>query len=107
MKQVEDKRKQEKEMVYQMILLYCKKKHRQSLCDECQNLYDYACKRIDKCPFMETKSFCSSCRVHCYQKEKRTQIREVMRFSGPRMLWHHPLMAIHHMITTWKEKRKI
>ena len=46
----------------------------------------YAHQRIDCCPFMESKTFCSNCSVHCYQKEQREQIRRVMRFSGPRML---------------------
>ena len=58
---------------------------------------------------METKTFCSSCKVHCYRKEQRDKIKEVMRFSGPYMLLYHPLMALRHMINTSKqhwEKRK-
>lgn len=35
---------------------------------------------IEKRPFMETKTFCSQCKVHCYKKDKREQIRKVMRF---------------------------
>ena len=49
---------------------------------------------IEKRPFMETKTFCSQCKVHCYKKDKREQIRKVMRFSGPRMLVYHPIMAV-------------
>ena len=52
---------------------------------------------IEKRPFMETKTFCSQCKVHCYKKDKREQIRKVMRFSGPRMLVYHPIMAIRHL----------
>ena len=29
---------------------------------------------------METKTFCSNCRVHCYRSEMREEIRKVMRF---------------------------
>ena len=34
---------------------------------------------------METKTFCSACKVHCYKPEMREQIRTVMRWSGPLM----------------------
>ncbi|MGN1276227.1 MAG: nitrous oxide-stimulated promoter family protein [Floccifex sp.] len=98
-------REKEKEIVTCMISLYCKKKHKQDLCLQCQELQKYACKRIDCCPFMETKTFCSSCSVHCYQKEKREQIKEVMRFAGPRMLFVHPILAIEHVLDSRKEKK--
>ena len=62
--------------------------------------------RIHKCPFMETKTFCSACKVHCYKPEMREKIRAVMRFSGPRMLLYHPILAIWHLICSMREKRK-
>ena len=87
-----DKREKEMRTVYEMIHLYCRKNHKdKELCSE------YAKMRIEKCPFMETKTFCSQCKVHCYKKDKREQIRKVMRFSGPRMLVYHPIMAIRHL----------
>lgn len=103
------KREKEKAMVSQMIALYCKKKHRTKggLCGECAALDAYARERSDKCPFMETKTFCSNCRVHCYKKDMREQIRQVMRFSGPRMIFHHPVAAISHVVETKKEKRRL
>ena len=42
--------------------------------------------------------------VHCYQPQMRGQIRQGMRYSGPRMLFHHPVMAIRHLIESHKEK---
>ena len=54
----------------------------------------------------EGKSFCSNCRVHCYKPDMR-QIRTVMRFSGPRMVFYHPVMAIRHLIESWKEKHRL
>jgi hypothetical protein len=99
------KREKEKQVIQEMISLYCRKQHHgQSLCKECQTLCRYAHQRIDCCPFMESKTFCSNCSVHCYQKEQREQIRRVMRFSGPRMLLHRPLMVIQHMWLSRKEK---
>ena len=55
---------------------------------------------------MQTKTFCSNCRVHCYKPDMREKIRQVMRFSGPRMLFYHPIRAIRHVIETKKEKRR-
>ncbi len=106
-KDLQSKREQEKRMVSEMILLYCRKNHHtRRLCSDCQNLLDYAVERSNKCPFMGTKTFCSACKVHCYQPKMREKIRQVMRFSGPRMLFHHPIMAIRHFIEARKEKRK-
>lgn len=105
---VEKKRQQEKETVSFMIRLYCRKKHGcKTLCPECAALDEYARMRSDKCPFMETKTFCANCKVHCYRPEMREKIREVMRFSGPRMLFYHPVMAIRHLTETRKEKRQL
>lgn len=93
-----DKREKEMRTVYEMIHLCCRKNHKdKELCSECLALYEYAKMRIEKCHFMETKTFCSQCKVHCYKKDKREQIRKVMRFSGPRMLVYHPIMAIRHL----------
>ena len=106
---IQTKREREKQTVSQMIALYCKKQHhtKQGLCPECAALERYARQRSDRCPFMETKTFCSNCRVHCYKPEMRQKIREVMRFSGPRMLLYHPVMAIRHVIESKKEKRRM
>ena len=105
---VKTKREREKETVSLMIRLYCRKKHGgKVLCPECTALDAYARQRSDKCPFMEAKTFCSNCKVHCYKKDMREKIREVMRFSGPRMIFHHPVMAIRHVIETKKEKRRM
>lgn len=102
------KRQREKDTVDFMIALYCRKKHRSGeLCPECRALRDYAWSRSDKCPFMETKTFCSNCSVHCYGPKMREKIREVMRFSGPRMLLYHPWMALRHVIETKKERKRL
>lgn len=109
MSNVETKRQREKQTVALMIRIYCRKNHgvRNGLCPQCQQLHDYAALRSDKCPFMETKTFCSNCRVHCYKPEMREKIREVMRFSGPRMIFYHPVMAIRHVIESKKEAKRL
>lgn len=107
---IEKKREREKKTVSEMIALYCRKNHgtkKGELCRECGDLRDYAVMRSDKCPFMENKTFCSNCKVHCYKPEMREKIRRVMRYSGPRMIFHHPIMAFRHVIECKKEKRRL
>ena len=48
-------------------------------------------------PFSNGQATCGHCRIHCYRAEARAAIQEIMRYSGPRMLWRHPLLAIRHM----------
>ncbi len=82
-----------------MIRIYCRGRHGgRSVCISCSELSDYARERLRKCPFGEAKTVCSRCAVHCYRPEMRARIRTVMRYSGPRMLYSHPLMTIRHMI---------
>ena len=88
----------------EMIDIYQRKHPQES--KMCEDLYKYACLRIDKCPFMETKTFCSGCKVHCYQKEYRSQVKKVMRFSGKYMLFYHPLLTIKHGWLSLKERRR-
>ena len=104
---IEDKREREKLIVCEMIALYCRKKHGgKALCADCRELSEYACSRSDKCPFMENKTFCSNCRIHCYKPEMRKKIRAVMRFSGPRMVFHHPITAMRHVVEVKREKKQ-
>ncbi len=104
---IDSKRIKEKKTISKMIAIYCKGKHKtKDLCDDCKELETYAHRRIDLCPFMETKTFCSNCKVHCYQKDMQEKIKAVMRYSGPRMLIHDPVMAISHLIESNKERKR-
>ncbi len=90
----------EKKTVRHMIELWCRKKHGGSpLCAECSMLLDYSIARLEHCRFGEEKTKCHKCAVHCYMPEMREKIREVMRFSGPRMILYHPLEALRYMIS--------
>ena len=104
----EIKRLREKKLVGEMIVLYCRNNHGgKELCTECSELKSYAEARSDNCPFMENKTFCSNCRVHCYKPEMREKIRRVMRFSGSRMIFQHPIMAVNHVISNRREKNRL
>ena len=94
-----DRLKHEKKVVSTMVRLYCRGQgHHEPVCADCRDLLAYAILRIDDCPFGDDKHFCSQCQVHCYEPHMRERIRAVMRHSGPRMLWHHPLTAIRHLL---------
>ncbi len=95
----------EKAIVSLMIDIYLRS--HPSKRDDLIKLKTYAFKRIEKCPFAATKTFCSNCHVHCYEAKMRSLIRQVMRYSGPRMIFYHPLIAVSHFISSIKERRKI
>ncbi|WP_318393323.1 nitrous oxide-stimulated promoter family protein [Enterobacter sp.] len=61
-------------------------------------LYAYAEKRLEKCVFGEEKPACKQCPVHCYQPAKREEMKAIMRWAGPRMLWRHPILTVRHLI---------
>lgn len=83
-----------------MVDMYCREKHGQmnETCVDCTALKEYAHLRREKCPYQEQKTICAKCPTHCYKKSMRDKIREVMVYAGPRMLIHHPLLTIHHMV---------
>ena len=101
-----NKKEKEQQIVELMINLYCRKKHKnKNLCRECQDLLDYANLKISKCPFTDTKTFCSNCSVHCYQENYRIKIRRIMKYCGPLMIFFHPIIAIKHLLSTIKERK--
>lgn len=89
----------EERTVEAMIRLFCRERHAGgALCPECSELLAYARERLRRCPFQEGKTACGRCPVHCYRPALRERVRVVMRYAGPRMLWHHPLLALHHLL---------
>ena len=90
----------EKKTIETMITMHCHDQHRTrgSLCQDCQDLLEYATERLDKCPYQEQKPTCAKCPVHCYKLEMREKVRAVMKYSGPRMAYRHPVQAIKHFV---------
>ena len=96
----------EKRTVTAMIERYCVDHHTAApgeLCPQCAGLQAYAVQRLERCPFQEGKTTCANCAIHCYRPDRQEQIRMVMRYAGPRMIWRHPVMAIQHL---WDGRRK-
>lgn len=98
---MERKQQQEKDIrvLASFIGVYCRGKHRSpkgELCPECRGLMEYARMKREKCP-LDPKPACKHCPIHCYGKAQRAAIREVMAYSGRRLLlrgrldllWHY------------------
>ena len=100
----------EKKTIGAMIQLHCHDIHDEAggLCDECGDLQGYAFFRLDKCPFGADKPTCAKCIVHCYKPGMRERIKQVMRYSGPKMTFRHPILALFHVIDSYlyKPRRK-
>lgn len=90
---IEAKRKKEMIIVSKMIELYDKK---HPLTDT--DLKEYALNKLAKCPRMQTKTFCSKCDIHCYDEHHQKLIKKVMRYSGPRMIFYHPILTLKHYL---------
>ena len=82
-----------------MFRIYCHDRHRATPegCASCAPLLDYATRRLVRCVFGAGKPTCANCSVHCYTEKMRVDIKDVMRYAGPRMIWRHPLLAIDHV----------
>ncbi|MFH1009394.1 MAG: nitrous oxide-stimulated promoter family protein [Candidatus Latescibacterota bacterium] len=89
-----------------MMRVYCRAHHgtRDKLCGECDALLQVAWERLKKCRYRAAKPTCAHCPTHCYRKAQREQIRAVMRFAGPRMLYRHPVLAVLHLLDGFRRK---
>jgi len=94
----------EQHIVQRMLLVFCKKQHntKSGLCESCIELKNYALQRLEKCKFGNEKPACKVCPVHCYKPDMREKIRDVMRFSGPRMAFYYPIDAVKHLFRNLK-----
>lgn len=103
------RREREKRTVSQMVALYCADHHDadartersysgEPLCADCHALDEYCVLRTERCRSMAVKTSCEACGNHCYAAKQREAIREVMRYAGPRMLLHHPVAAVRHLL---------
>lgn len=90
---------EEKKMIRSMIEVYCRRKHgsrKGELCQKCSKTLDYCNAKLDKCPWGDRKGSCLSCKIHCYSPAMRDEVKKIMRFSGPKMIFYHPILTIKH-----------
>lgn len=90
----------EQQVIETMIRLYCKgNKHASgALCEDCQALCEASKTRLAHCRHGEQKTFCGQCKTNCYPPILRENMRAVMRYSGPRIMLYHPIMALRHAL---------
>ena len=87
--------KKEKKILDIMIKTYCKETHKcEETCDDCKELMEYAEKRLLSCPFIENKPVCSKCSIHCYNKQHKEKIKEIMKTVGPKMIYTHTFLTL-------------
>ena len=89
-----------------MVKIYCRKHHLfqvTGVCKDCSLFLKYAEQRLSHCPFGEQKPTCGKCTIHCYKNVMQDKAKIIMRYSGPRILWHHPIMAFFHLLDGRRE----
>jgi hypothetical protein len=67
------------------------------LCAACRKLLAHAIVMRTRCP-LDPKPACRKCPVHCYAPRYRTQMREVMRYSGRRLVLRGRLDYLLHLL---------
>lgn len=100
-KQGQDPNREAKDLKVLSVFIdcYCRGKHgipKGEICPDCAELLRYARARRRNCP-LDPKPACKHCPIHCYAKARRETIREVMAYSGRRLLlrgrldllWHY------------------
>jgi Nitrous oxide-stimulated promoter len=100
------------------IHIYCRYKHRDApkttatlkthdvtaiagreihVCPDCARLLAHAFTKRTHCP-MDPKPACKHCPNHCYHPAYRAQIRQVMHFSGKKLLLSGRLDYLFHLL---------
>ena len=85
--------------LYAMASIYCNAMHTQApkgehgICSNCEALVLYSLERADGCPNGHEQN-CADCEIHCYKPQMREEIRCMMRYAAPRMVYKHPIMTI-------------
>lgn len=95
----------ERQTIKSMVEIYCESKHSTNgcICKDCQEILDYCNLRISKCVFGNKKPACSECPIHCFKPEMKKKIKTIMRFSGPKMVFRHPVYSLYHILDKHKK----
>ena len=67
------------------------------LCAECERLLMHAFIKRSRCP-MDPKPACKHCTDHCYHPDYQAKIREVMKYSGMRLVLTGRLDDLYHLL---------
>ena len=72
--------------------------HAVSLCADCTKLLAHAFTKRSTCP-LEPRPACKRCPTHCYHPAYRRQIREVMKYSGRRLVMSGRVDYLLHLLS--------
>ncbi|MEI6206371.1 MAG: nitrous oxide-stimulated promoter family protein [Desulfuromonadales bacterium] len=112
MKTLSRQQKKDIRLIGTFVEVYCAGKHgelerepfslpedlgKRRMCAECAGFMAYAVARRLTCPLEEEKPSCKHCRIHCYAGPQRVKVKEIMSYSGRRLLlrgrldyvWHY------------------
>jgi hypothetical protein len=105
-------------MLARFISVYCRRRHGEALqspvslkgydlrtiagkpvdlCPDCAKLLTHASVKRTSCP-LEPKPTCKRCPQHCYHATYRGKMREVMRFSGRRLVLSGRVDYLRHLL---------
>lgn len=77
------------------------------VCEGCAEHIRYAEKRRAYCP-RNPKPFCAHCDIHCYKPDESEWQRQMMRYAGPRSIWHgYAIPGVKHALEARKWKREM
>lgn len=82
--------------------IYCDAHHRKAerdargLCASCGEAIDATFARAANCPNHRSGN-CEDCDVKCQRGDAQVRIKQIMRYSAPRMLFRHPLMTLEYL----------
>ena len=98
---IEERRYKKHEIMEQMSDIYCKG-HKHPLddngkCADCDLVLRYSLSRTKRCPYIEETLFCSNCPTPCYRPDMKEKVREMMKYSGPRLFFKRPITVIRHV----------
>ena len=80
----DERKESEFSTLKKFVEVFCSHNHdtkKGELCADCSELLEYGRKRLELCPY-DPKPKCKNCPTHCYRKEYRERVKEVMKFSG-------------------------
>ena len=98
-------------LIGKFVEVYCAGKHRdagqtpitlpagqggRTLCPECSSFLEYAITRRLHCPLEAEKPSCKHCRTHCYTKSQLAKVKEIMAYSGRKLMLRGRLDYIWH-----------
>lgn len=82
--------------------IYCKAHHQGTeqdeagLCPSCREAVESTFARAANCPNHQTNN-CEDCEVKCQRGDAQKRIKQIMRYSAPRMIFCHPLMTLEYL----------